>query len=261
MCFSHKSLQGFLCKYVIVIRYSVKGVIIHMGLTFILGASGAGKTEWMYRKALQTAAEHPERTVLVIVPEQFSLQTMKDLIVRSETKSMSNIEVLSFLRLSYRVFEELGMEPGELLSDTGKSLLSTRMVSRVAKELRVFAPNLHKIGFVEEMKSLISEFYQYAVTPESLEEMKMLAEGEPVLYRKLQDVEVVYRAFSEYIDGKYLATETVSDVLAGVIGRSSVLADCDVFFDGFTGFTPSQYRLLTELFGKAKHCYMTLTIL
>ena len=135
-----------------------------MALTFVLGASGAGKTEWIYKKALQTAKEHPTRTVLVIVPEQFSLQTMKDLIVRSETKSMSNIEVLSFLRLSYRVFEELGIVPGELLSDTGKSLLVKRMVSRFSKELRVFAPNVRKVGFVDEMKSLISEFYRFGVT-------------------------------------------------------------------------------------------------
>jgi len=149
--------------------------------------------------------------------------------------------------------------PGELLSDTGKSLLVKRMVSRFSKELRVFAPNVRKVGFVDEMKSLISEFYQYGVTPEGLKEMIKTSENEPVLYRKLLDVEVVYRAFSEFIEGKFLATETVSDMLAGVIEESSLLADCDVFFDGFTGFTPSQYGLLTKLFGKANHCYMTLT--
>ena len=131
-----------------------------MALTFILGASGAGKTEWMYQSILRTAKEHPERTVLVIVPEQFSLQTMQDLIIRSEIKSMSNIEVLSFLRLSYRVFEELGIVPGELLTDIGKSLLVKRVVNRFAGELRMFAANVKKAGFIDEMKSLISEFYQ-----------------------------------------------------------------------------------------------------
>ena len=129
---------------VIVICYSGKEGIIRMALTFILGPSGAGKTEWIYERALKTAKGHPERTVLVVVPEQFSLQTMKDLLARSETKSMSNIEVLSFLRLSYRVFEELGIVPGELLSDVGKSLLIKRVVGRLAGELRVFAANAKK---------------------------------------------------------------------------------------------------------------------
>lgn len=230
-----------------------------MALTFILGASGAGKTEWIYERALQTAKEHPERTVLVIVPEQFSLQTMKDLITRSETKSMSNIEVLSFLRLSYRVFEELGIVPEELLSDVGKSLLIKRVVNRFAKELRVFAANVKKAGFIDEMKSLISEFYQYGITPEALKQMLALAKDEPVLYRKLSDIAVIYQGFVDSIEGKYLATETVSDVLAGVIEESSLLKECDVFFDGFTGFTPSQYGLLLKLFRNAGSCYMTLT--
>ena len=101
-----------------------------MSLTFILGASGAGKTEWLYEKILETAEKHPERRVFVIVPEQFSLQTMKDLIVRSRTKSMSNIEVLSFLRLSYRIFEELGYESLPRLDDTGKNLI-LRKVAKV----------------------------------------------------------------------------------------------------------------------------------
>ncbi len=230
-----------------------------MSLTFILGASGAGKTEWLYEKALKTAKEHPERTVLVIVPEQFSMQTMKDLIVRSETKGMSNIEVLSFLRLSYRVFEELGIVPGELLSDVGKSLLVKRVVNRFAGELRVFAANVKKAGFIDEMKSLISEFYQYGITPEALEQMLLLAKDEPVLHKKLSDITMIYKGFTESIEGKYLATETVSDVLADVIEESLVLKDCDVFLDGFTGFTPSQYGLLKKLLQKAGHCYMTLT--
>ncbi len=230
-----------------------------MSLTFILGASGSGKTERLYETVLKTAREHPERTVLVIVPEQFSLQTMKDLIMRSETKSMSNIEVLSFLRLSYRVFEELGIVPGELLSDVGKSLLIKRVAGRLSGELRVFAAHAKKAGFIDEMKSLISEFYQYGITPETLVQMRLLAKDEPVLYKKLSDIEVIYRGFAESIEGKYLATETVSDVLAEVIGESALMKDCDVFLDGFTGFTPSQYGLLKKLLQYAGHCYMTLT--
>ena len=230
-----------------------------MALTFILGASGAGKTEWIYETIGRTAKEHPERTVLVIVPEQFSLQTMKDLILRSETKGMSNIEVLSFLRLSYRVFEELGVVPGELLSDVGKSLLIKRVVNRSAGSLRMFSANIKKAGFIDEMKSIISEFYQYGITPETLEGMIETAKDEPVLHKKLSDIAVVYKGFAETIEGKYLATETVSDVLAGVIERSALLKDCDVFFDGFTGFTPSQYGLLTKLLEKAGNCYMSLT--
>lgn len=230
-----------------------------MALTFVTGPAGSGKTEWIYKKILETAKADPERMVLVVVPEQFSLQTMQDILVRSETKSMSNIEVLSFLRLSYRIFEELGVETGQLLSDLGKSLILKRVLNRVSGELRLFASNTKKAGFLDELKSLISEFYQYGITPEAVTRMAA-EETDPVLSRKLSEIALMFDGFSAAIEGKYLPTETVSDRLAGVIDDSAVLTECTVFLDGFTGFTPSQYGLLTKLFAKAKECYLTLTM-
>lgn len=231
-----------------------------MSLKFILGAAGSGKTEWMYRQILETAAKDPQKTVLVVVPEQFSLRTMQDLIERSETKSMSNIEVLSFLRLSYRVFEELGVTTGPLLSDLGKSLILKRVLNQNADRLRLFAANMKKAGFLDELKSLISEFYQYGITPESILEIAGEPDTDPVLQKKLSDIAILFEAFGKAIEGKFLPTETVSDVLAGVLDQSEFLRGCTAFFDGFTGFTPSQYGLLRKLFAGATECYMALTI-
>lgn len=229
-----------------------------MAVTFVTGPAGSGKTEWLYRKILETAKQNADRMVLVIVPEQFSLQTMQDIIGRSETKSMSNVEVLSFMRLSYRVFEELGVETGRLLSDIGKSLILKRVLNRMAGELRLFASGIKKAGFLDELKSLISEFYQYGITPEQVAQMAE-SEEDAVLSRKLSEIARMYQGFSDAVAGNYLPTETISDRLAEVIGDSSVLCGCTVFLDGYTGFTPSQYGLLKALFQKAENCYLTLT--
>lgn len=48
-----------------------------MSLQFILGNSGSGKTEYIYRKIVKEAAEDPKKDYLVIVPEQFTMQTQK----------------------------------------------------------------------------------------------------------------------------------------------------------------------------------------
>lgn len=229
-----------------------------MGLTLVIGRSGAGKTEWMYQKLLEVANRNPKKTVLVVVPEQFSLAAMQDILYRSPTKSMSNIEVLSFMRLSYRVFEELGVETGELLSDIGKSLILKRILGRVGKELRIFATGQKKAGFLDELKSLLSEFYLYHMTPAMLGEMAENITDDPLLKRKLLDLSLLFAEFEKEIEGKFCPTETVSDLLAEVIGRSDFLKDCYVFFDGFTGFTPSQYNLLAKLIGMSQESYMTL---
>ena len=46
-----------------------------MSLQFIMGNSGAGKSRYAYEKILAEAARHPEKNYLIVVPEQFTMQT------------------------------------------------------------------------------------------------------------------------------------------------------------------------------------------
>ena len=51
-----------------------------MSLQFIMGNSGAGKSRYAYEKILAEAARHPEKNYLIVVPEQFTMQTQKELV-------------------------------------------------------------------------------------------------------------------------------------------------------------------------------------
>ncbi len=46
----------------------------------------------------------------MLVPEQFTMQTQKDLVRMHPRHGIMNIDVLSFARLAYRVFEETGVK-------------------------------------------------------------------------------------------------------------------------------------------------------
>ena len=74
--------------------------------------------------------EHPGRSYLVLVPEQFTMQTQKALVEMHPRKGIMNIDVLSFERLAFRVLEEVGETQRELLEETGKSMV----LRRVAQE-------------------------------------------------------------------------------------------------------------------------------
>ena len=51
-----------------------------MSLQFVLGSSGSGKTEYVYGQIVAQAGEHPKKNYLVIVPEQFTMQTQQKLV-------------------------------------------------------------------------------------------------------------------------------------------------------------------------------------
>ena len=76
-----------------------------MSLQFIMGNSGAGKSRYAYQKILAEAMRHPEKTYLIIVPEQFTMQTQKELVSLHPAGGILNVDILSFQRLAYRIFE------------------------------------------------------------------------------------------------------------------------------------------------------------
>ena len=231
-----------------------------MSLQFILGNSGSGKTEYMYKQVVLEAGENPTKDYLVIVPEQFTLQTQKKLVELSPNKAIMNIDVLSFNRLAYRVFDELGIVEKEILEETGKNLVLRKIAKEKEEELSVLRPNLNRMGYINEVKSLISEFVQYNVTSNQLWGHIRSGKLPSVLEAKLKDVAVMYEGFEEYMQGRYVTAEEVLNVLTYVAKDSKIIRDSVMVFDEFTGFTPIQLSLIKELMPLTKKMIVTLTI-
>ena len=50
-----------------------------MSLQFVFGNSGSGKSDYLYQSILEEAEREPEKNFLLLVPEQFTMQTQQDL--------------------------------------------------------------------------------------------------------------------------------------------------------------------------------------
>ena len=231
-----------------------------MSLQFIFGNSGAGKSYTLYRSVIEDSIRNPEQSYLVIVPEQFTMQTQKELVRLHPDGGILNIDILSFQRLAYRVFEETGTQVGKVLEETGKNLVLRKLAQEKKGELKVLGGNLKKMGYISEIKSLISELTQYAVTEEALSRLVEQSREKPQLYYKLQDVQVLYRAFHAYLADQYITAEELLEVLCRVVEQSALIRESVIVLDGFTGFTPIQNLLLQKLMLYAKKVVVTVTM-
>ena len=231
-----------------------------MALQLILGNSGAGKSHYLFEKIIAESMECPNRQFLVIVPEQFTMQTQKDLVMMHPRHGIMNIDVLSFDRLAHRVFEETGGEYRKILEDTGKNLILRRLAEEKKGELTLLGGNLRKLGYISEVKSLLSEFVQYRITPEDLTQMMERNQDNPQLYYKLKDMKVIYESFQEYLKEEYLTSEQLLDVLEQTVEQSASVRGSVIVLDGYTGFTPVQMKLLGRLMNLAEEVYITLTM-
>lgn len=215
-----------------------------MSLQLILGGSGTGKSTRLYQMIVERSVQFPDEKTLLIVPEQKTMQAQKNIVMHHPRHGVMNVDVLSFERLAYRIFEELGLNQKEILEDTGKSMIIRRILTEHEEELSAFRGNIRKKGFVDEVKSMLSELLQYGVTPDILRKRSMEMGTESVLYAKLQDITVIYEAFLDRIHEKYMTTEEVPDRLCDVIEQSDMIRRVHVFLDDFTGFTPTFYTIL-----------------
>lgn len=231
-----------------------------MSLQFILGNSGFGKTTYIYNKIIKESMENPTVRYYCLVPEQFTMQTQRDFVTMHPRKGILNIDVLSFQRLAYHVLDEVGASGRMVLEETGKSLVLRKLSKEHEEELQILGRNLKKLGYISEVKSLISELIQYQVTPELLEQMIEKSDRRELLSRKLKDVQVLYRAFLDYIGEEYMTSDQVLQVLNEVLECSEKLKDSVVVLDGFTAFNPVQLKLVQGLCKIAKRVYITVTL-
>ena len=231
-----------------------------MSLQFIIGNSGAGKSYAAYQNVIREASRNPINMYYVIVPEQFTMQTQKTLVEMHPQKGILNIDVLSFERLAYRIFEEVGGDTRKVLEETGKNMVIQKLVQMNQKKLVYLKNQMKKPGYLDEVKSLISEFMQYEVHEEEMDKIINDAEDKPLLQMKLKDVSVLYQAFREYLSDHFMTSEEVLEVLAKEIPFSRKLRGSTVILDGYTGFTPVQHTVIRELLAVCKKVSVTVTM-
>ena len=231
-----------------------------MSLQFIFGNSGSGKSNYLYQWVLEQAKKHPNQNYLVLVPEQFTMQTQRELVRLQKVHAIMNVDVLSFARLAYRVFDELGKQELVVLEETGKNLVLRKIAEEKKANLKVLRGNMNKMGYIDEVKSFISELAQYNIEPKDLEAFLQKEEIGETLRLKLQDILVMYQGFREYLEGRFITSEEVLTLLCDVAEESSIIKNSVIVFDEFTGFTPIQNKLIKRLMPLTEKMIFSITM-
>lgn len=231
-----------------------------MSLKLLYGSALQKKSEVLYNNLIEASMKHPGRNYILIVPEQASLMAQEALVKMHPRHALSNIDVLTFNRLAYRVFSETGEPNREALSDIAKIMVLRLVTLQEEKNLEILGRSIHKIGVLDELKSVISELAQYAVSPEMLRtEAEKLGEY-PALRKKLSDIARIYEAFlNEVHEDREIAEERPAR-LAAALPKWKKAAETTFAFDGFTGFTPPQYKVLKELLHETPEMLFTVTV-
>lgn len=218
-----------------------------MSVRFLLGASGSGKSRQIYNEIIQASINEPERNFYLIVPEQYTMEAQRELVTMHPAGGMMNIDAIGMNRLAYRVFDELGISTGQVLEDFGKSMLIKKILCEQQDTLQVYGSYYDKLGFVDEMKSMMSEIFQYNIKRDTIDEIMEQIPEDSVVAGKMQDIRHIYEEFEAFAGERYIVAEQLVELLTRHVGQSKLVCGSSLYFDGFTGFTPVQLELVEKL--------------
>ena len=241
------------------VKYNLKEVI-YLAFQLIIGASGCGKSRYLTEKLIAASVNDREGSYIVAVPEQFTMETQKNIVFNHPDHGVMNIDIVSFERLAYRIFEEQNVTLKPVLDDCGKLLILRKVIEENKDRLEIYSKNVNKVGFVVNMKSLISELLQYDISVEKLDELLEKCGNKKILGAKLKDISIIYTEFKKELGEDFLTSEEILKCLCTYIGSSNIIRKSTVVFDGYTGFTPIQYKVIELLMIHAKNVVVTVTM-
>ena len=88
-----------------------------MGLQFVFGGSGSGKSTLVFQKVIEQSQQDMAKHFFLMVPDQFTMYTQKEICEMHPRGGIMNIDVLSFSRLIHRIADEVGQKERVMLDD------------------------------------------------------------------------------------------------------------------------------------------------
>ncbi|WP_203364164.1 helicase-exonuclease AddAB subunit AddB [Bacillus sp. REN10] len=235
-----------------------------MGIQFILGRSGTGKTARILEEIKSQVKERPiGDPVIYLVPEQMTFLSEYDLAADPALGGVMRAQVYSFTRLAWRVLQETGGMSRKHISAAGLNILIRKIIEDQKEELTIFSKAADKSGFVSHVEAMLTEFKRYCVTPETLSETREAVQqqkGSKALADKLHDLQMIYSEFEKSLMGKYLDSEDYLRLLAEAVASSEYLQTANIYIDGFHSFTPQEYEVIGQLMKHAKRVTIALTV-
>lgn len=244
-----------------------------MALRYILGGINSGKTFTCVNEIIQSA-QNKDKTILYIVPEQFSMQSQKNILSGMKNCVSMNIRVFGFKHFAYYLLSKCGSMNKIVLDNIDKAILLKKAaysLKRNGNEKLYYNKVMENQGFLDKLGSLITEFAQYQISSDDLSDFALSIDNEnnknsglnDDFVGKIKSISALYSEYSNLLEG-CISADGILDILYDILSsdelRPKSLNNASVWIDAFNGFTPQEYKIIEALYKYTKDINITFTV-
>lgn len=225
-----------------------------------MGASGSGKTEYIFTK-LGEALKNGKRC-FVIVPEQQSVAYESALCERFGDSVNLLCEVLNFERLPNRIAREFGGLAVNNIDKGGACALLSLVAESLKDKLLEYTPVASDADFAASVYSLISRMKMALITPDMLNSAitSDLLDDEAHIKTKLHDIALIYSEYEKHLGFEMFDPRDALTRLASELPDKPFFKSTCVFIDSYYTFTEQEYAIIKEIIAQSSNTYISFTV-
>lgn len=191
------------------------------------------------------ACRRAGQPVVLLVPEQYTLQAERELVTGLKLPGLIDIEVLSPRRLTRRIREYGGHSGLAPLDDRGRSMAIAQALTMVQDELVYYKRVALTPNLPDKLSVLLADLQRAGVTPE---EVRAHAEAASTgaLKAKEADIALIWQTYLSVIDGRFADETHQMQEVVRRLKPSGVLDGAALFVYGFDVIPQPMCGLLAE---------------
>ena len=200
-----------------------------------------------------------QQRVILLVPEQYTLQAERELIHALNLPGLIDLDVLSPRRLNRRVQERGGRGALSPLDDRGRSMALSQALNLCKDELVYYRRVASLPGLPDKLSSLLADMQRCGITPDALaQHAETLPSG--ATRAKETDLARIWAAYNSIIEGRFADETMQHQEMLLRLGPSGVLTDVCLFVYGFDVLPQPMCALLALAATLAQQVTVTLTM-
>lgn len=212
---------------------------------------------YLYKK-IEERLKQGKKSIL-IVPEQYTLETDINFLRSVKYKAVMDAKVLSFSSFSSFFMDNFNQGKLEFLNKEGKVLLLTNILQDLKDNLDLFENSYQNIDFINSLVGLISTFKDNNFDDEFFKSVSESNVSE-ISKIKFEEIKLILDTYQKEIEGKYLDKEDILAFVAENLGKTDLLDGYEIFIDKFDFFEERKLDLISALYEKGLDIDIALNI-
>jgi len=222
----------------------------------IYGRTGSGKTHAIIQEIRNCLINDSHKKIILLTPEQDTFSYEYLFSTDQNLKGICSLQILSFERLAWHIFEELGNSAKVQLDDLGKLMLLRKIIAENTDQLPLTKNAIKKQGYLAAILNSLKDLKNADIDLLFLNQTFSFKDNE-VFEKKLYEMAFIQAKFNHAIENSmWLDHADIYAILTEQL-QKGFLNNIDVYIDGFDYFSPVQLKLVQAIIATAKNTTIT----